>query len=125
MRAADEIQFGRTGDAVGQSLASTMMSLTSGDHRPTRQVDALVNALRGVMAGREVSEGQAVELSQCVVNVLRGQASNFTLAAQVRQQLTALRVGEQRTDQIVKRFIALGESVRGPDDIPVFVDQLK
>ena len=116
---------GRADDAAGQSLASTMMSLTTGDHRPARQVDALVNALRGVMAGREVSEAQAAVLSQCFVNVLRGQGSNLTLATQVRQELTALRVGDQRTDLIVKRFIALGEAVRGPDDIPVLVDSLK
>ena len=116
---------GRTDDAVSQSLASTMMSLTTGEHRPARQVDALVNAMRGVMAGREVSESQARALSQCIVNVLRGQGSNLTLAAQVRQELTVLRVGDQRTDLIVKRFIALGETVRGPDDLPVLKDSLK
>ena len=108
-------------DSVSQSLAGRMISIAPLEHWAGRQqMDALISALRGVMAGREISDAQLTVLSQCIVNVLRGQGgSNFALAAEIRQELTTLGIGDQRSDLIVRRFVALGETVRGPDDMPV------
>jgi len=57
-------------------------------------------------------------LEQAIDEVLRSSGATFTSASRLRETLTALGVDASRLQIIVKRFIAIGEEVRGPDDLP-------
>lgn len=111
-----------TGAASAEELAETMFALA----RPLRQisrgdVEKLGSALSGAMSGRELRETQAAPISRLITALLQGGGSNFALARQLRDALTALRIGDQRTDLIVRRFVAVG----GPDDSPVEQNRLE
>jgi len=45
-----------------------------------------------------------------------GNVTNFRLAQRLRESLAALGANEANTDLVVRRFVAVGEAVRGPDD---------
>jgi hypothetical protein len=111
---------GSANDAVTQGLADSILSLAIRTHQPTRQEAAdFANALRGAAAGRADDESQISILTRCILDILRSRGlSNFALAAQVRAALTALQVSGQKVDVAVQRFIAIGQSVRGPDAVP-------
>jgi hypothetical protein len=107
-------------DQVSKTLVNAMLSLAVREQQPTRQeLGELARALRGAMAGRVIADSQLSVLSRCIVDVLHPDGmSNFMLASQVREVLTTLRVGDTKADLIVRRFVAVGEAVRGPDDLP-------
>lgn len=115
------VSAGTPNDSIGQTLVGTMMSISLPDHQPSRQqLVGLADALRGVLVKRGISEAQVSVLSECIVDALSGaKASNFALASQLRNELATLRVDDQKADLIIRRFMAVGEAVRGPDDVPV------
>jgi hypothetical protein len=108
-------------DSVSRTLVNAMTAIANHEHQPTRQeLVQLADALRGAIAGKQISDAQLAVLSRCVVDALRGEGgSNLLLASQVRATLGALRVGDAKVDLIIQRFVAIGEAVRGPDDLPV------
>ena len=87
-------------------------------HQPTRQELAnFANVLTGAEVGKAIGDMQASLLSRCIVNVPRGKkTSNFALAGLLRDTLALLQVDDSKTDLLVRRFIVIGEAVRGPDD---------
>jgi hypothetical protein len=98
-----------------------MAGISQREHQPTRQqFSSFANALPGAATGKTISGIQASLLSRCILNVLRGErTSNLLLAGNFRDTLAFLRIDDAKTELLVRRFIAIGEAVRGPDDSPV------
>jgi aspartokinase len=105
-------------EQAAQNLTDAMMFIAQREHHPTRQQLAdFANALTGAEVGKTISDSQESLVGRCIVGVLRGEkTSNFALAALLRDTLTLLRTDDTKTDLLVRRFIAIGEAVRGPDD---------
>jgi len=102
-------------------LTDAILAIALKDREPTRQeVTGFTDALANAKPSGPIPSAQVSALESCIVGVLRDQSpSNFALAARLRQALTAIRVNDLKTDLIVRRFLAIGEAVRGPDDIKV------
>ncbi|PYT31508.1 MAG: hypothetical protein DMG57_04930 [Acidobacteria bacterium] len=74
--------------------------------------------LTSALIGRDMTNSHLMMLEQAIDEVLRSSGATFTSASRLRETLTALGVDASRLQIIVKRFIAIGEEVRGPDDLP-------
>lgn len=115
----------RTSDArrelLSQQLTETMMSLARDDRKPKRSdVSALSAGLVSALpAIRHDTKREAV-LSQCIADLmLRDHPSNSTLGDRLRGTLQGLGLSEKRIYPILRAFSAIGEAVRGPDDLAV------
>ncbi len=104
--------------SLNQQLAERMLALASPERQPARPVIAafaveLGNALRGT----SLNDQQDTILQQCLVDVMRtGNGTNYRLARTLRDALTALGINEPNTDLVTRKFVAVGEALRGPDD---------
>jgi hypothetical protein len=110
-----------TGDASADELAEEIVSLAPPMQRIFRNdITRLATALSGVMQGRKVTADQTETLSRCIVGLLQGaEVSNFALAVQFRDTLTAMGIVDPKTDLLVRRFVDVG----APDDYPLRPDR--
>jgi hypothetical protein len=105
-------------DSLNQQLADSMLALASSEQQPARPVIAafaleLANALRGT----SFNDRQDTILQQCIVDVMRAEnGTNYRLARTLRDALTTLGANEPNIDLVTRKFVAVGEAVRGPDD---------
>jgi len=113
-------------EPLSQQLADSMMALAQRDHQPARQdVTGFTDEFTRVLVGKKFNNDQAAVLQQCLMDVVRGTGiSNFSLAQRLRETLTALRVDDLKTDLVTRRFLAIAEAVRGPDDSPLRADRV-
>jgi hypothetical protein len=58
-------------------------------------------------------------LRRSIADVLLSSGATFIPASRLRETLTAKGIDSSKTQEIVKRYIAIGEEVRGPDDLHV------
>ena len=56
-------------------------------------------------------------LERSIDDVLRSTGATFASATHFRETLATLGVEASKLQVITKRFIAIGEEVRGPDDL--------
>jgi len=108
-------------DVLGRQLADSMMALAIGDRQPVpSDVEGFTSEFTRALAGRGFNNDQGAVLQQCLLDIVRGTGtSNLSVAQHLRETLTALRVDNPATDAVIKRFLAIGEAVRGPDDSPL------
>ena len=76
--------------------------------------DELVNAVHG----KNMTDAQALMLEDSIEAVLRSNGATFRAASRFREALVAFGVDAPKLQILTKRFIAIGEEVRGPDDQP-------
>ena len=126
--------------SLSQRLADDMMALATGDRRPSRaEVVAfsgeLTRTLRGAWQAQPAPQTplrmgdlsrNATEidteawLQQCLVDIVRVPGpTNLDIAERLRRVLTQLRIKDSESNLLIRRFLAIGESVRGPDDSPL------
>ena len=105
-------------DLLSRQLADSMFPLVVRERQPTvPQVPDFTSEITRALAGRALSDEQVTALQQCIVGMLRGAGiSNFALAQSLQETLTALKVNDPQTDRIIRRFLTIGEEVRGLDD---------
>ena len=105
-------------DFLSRQLADSILPLVVRDHEPTvPQVTDFTHEISRALVGRMLSNEQVWALQQCIVDMLRGAGiSNFALAQRLHETLTALEVNDARTNIIIRRFLTIGEAVRGLDD---------
>jgi hypothetical protein len=105
-------------DLLSQNLADSMLPLVVRGHEPTvPEVTDFAREITRALAGRALSDEQVVALQECLVGMLRGTGiSNFALAQHLQETLTALSIDDTQTDLIIRRFLDIGEAVRGLDD---------
>jgi hypothetical protein len=125
--------------SLNQRLADDMMALATGDRRPSRAEVAafsgeLTHTLRGAWhaqpaqtplrtgdLSRNATEiDTEASLQQCLVDIVRvSNSTNLGIAERLRRVLTQLRINDSESNLLIRRFLAIGESVRGPDDSPL------
>jgi hypothetical protein len=113
--------------ARGAELTDTILAISLNDREPTRQeVTGFTEALANAKATGPIPSAQVSAILSCIVDVLRDEStSNFALAERLRHALTAIRVNDLKIDLIIRRFLSVGEAVRGPDDIKVIDEPVR
>jgi hypothetical protein len=105
-------------DSLNQQLADSMLALTLPERQPARTtIVAFTTELANALRGTSFHDEQDAALQQCIVDVMRAEkVTNYRLARSLRDALAALGANEPNTDLVIRRFVAVGEAVRGPDD---------
>jgi len=110
--------------SLAHQLVDVMMSLEAGDRRPSRPtVESFVAEFVGAVIGRTFTNAQMALLQRSITEVLSGSTTNLNSASHLRESLAAFHVDSSRMQVITRRFIAIGEEVRGPDDSPLVGDK--
>ena len=111
---------GASNETLRDRLAEEMMTLATVRHQPSESsVTAFAEEFTAALLGKDLAGDTATRLRRCLVDALRPSGSTFLAAARLRETLTELRVKPLAVQSITKRFIAIGEQVRGPDDLPI------
>jgi hypothetical protein len=72
------------------------------------------------LTGRQLNNAQITAMRECLIEVMRRTGtSNAGLASRLQQTLIGIGVGSEKTQLIVRDFIALREAIQGPDDSPL------
>ena len=94
------------------------MSMADSEHKPARTtVERFTEELTSALIGRDLTATQVMMLERSIDEVLRSSGATFKSASRLRETSAALGVDASRLQIIIKRFIAIGEEVRGPDDL--------
>ncbi len=105
---------------LSHQLADAILLLAETGHQPSRSaVTSFADELTTVLLGEELTNSQVTTLAQSMEEVLRRSGTTtFIPASQLRETLAALGVDASKVQIITRRFIAIGEEIRGPDDMP-------
>jgi hypothetical protein len=111
----------------GTELTDTILAIALKDWEPTRQeVTEFTEALVAAKPPGPIAPAQVSAIQRCIVDVLRDEStSNFALAERLRHALTVIHVNDLKTDLIIRRFLAVRQGVRGPDDIKVIDEPVR
>lgn len=110
--------------SLAHQLVDVMLSVGEGDRRPSRStIEVFADEFVGALIGRSFTKDQLSMLQRSIMEVLRGSTTNLNSASHLREPLAALHVDSSRMQAITKRFLAIGEEVRGPDDSPLIGDK--
>ena len=105
--------------ALSDQLVGAIMAMAELGHPPSRPViAAFADALTSGLAGKNLTTAHVAAVRRCIADVLLGSGATFIPASRLRETLTAIGVDSSKTQEIVKRYIAIGEEIRGPDDMP-------
>jgi hypothetical protein len=106
---------------LSHRLADEIMSMADSEHQPSLPavVTGFADELTSALIGRGLTNPQVMMLEQSIDEVLRSSGATFTSASRLRETLTAIGVDASKLQIITKRFIAIGEDLRGPDDLQV------
>ena len=105
---------------LSRQLADAILLLAESGHQPSRSaVTSFADELTTALLGRELTNSQVTSLAQSIEEVLRRSGTTtFIPASRLRETLAALGVDASKVRIITRRFIAIGEEIRGPDDMP-------
>jgi len=107
---------------LSHQLVDEIMSMADSEHKPVRTtVERFTEELTSALIGRDLTNPQVMMLERSIDEVLSSSGATFTSASRLRETLAALGVDASRLQIIVKRFITIGEEVRGPDDLKLSV----
>ena len=105
---------------LSYQLADEIMSLADSDGQPSRAtVTDFTDELTKALIGKSMTDAQALLLEASIDAVLRSTGATFRTATHLRETLATIGVDASKLPIITKRFIVLGEEVRGPEDLPV------
>jgi hypothetical protein len=105
---------------LSNRLVDEMMALAKRDQSPSRAaVQRFSEDLSSALIGRDITKIRAAALRQAISEVLSGKGSTFVPASTLREVLTSCGIDAVTVQGIVRRFIDIGQEVRGPDDLPV------
>lgn len=112
--------------SIAERLTREIMALASADRKPS---SAVVSDFAGdfteALIGKALTNSQVSALESSITNLSRGLTATFSSAEHLRQQLEAIQIDGSRITIIIKRFVAIGEQIRGPDDQPILRSPLK
>jgi hypothetical protein len=105
---------------AARQLTDALLSLTIEDRRPARAtVEKFAEEFTSAVSGKKLTAIQFTDIQLALVNMVRGEISNYRSARVLRDALASLRLDPAKEQAITTRFLAIGEEVRGPDDSPV------
>ena len=111
-------EAGASRPALSQQLAEELMSLAEKDCKPSSTTLAkFSDELSKALLGRHMTDPQALMLEESIDSVLHSTGATFRAASHFRETLVAIGVEAASAQIVTKRFIAIGEEVRGPDDV--------
>jgi len=106
--------------SLSNQLVGAMMAVADPVHPPSRPVVAgFADALTSALAGKYLTTPHVMMLQRSIADVLLPSGATFIPATRLRETLAAIRIDSSKTQEIVKRYIAIGEELRGPDDLRV------
>jgi mannitol-specific phosphotransferase system IIBC component len=107
---------------LSKQLVNEMMALTRRDQSPSEaSVQRFSEDLTGALVGKDVTKIRAEALRKAIFDVLSGKGSTFMPASSMRETLASCGIDDRTVQRIVRRFIDIGQEVRGPDDVPVLM----
>src|SRR5690348_2663713 len=105
---------------LSAQLIDEMARMAPADRRPTRGTLAgFANEFTAALMGKDLTRLQRTTLQLAITDLVAGSGANYKPAGILREVLEAAGVGASRTQRIVTSFIAIGEEIRGPDDIHI------
>ena len=106
---------------LSQGLAHVMMRFAEDSDRPPWPVVvSFTDKLTRELIGKQPNSDQTTAMRECIVEVMRRTGtSNAGLASRLRQTLIGIGIDSSKTQLVVRDFIAVRETVQGPDDSPV------
>jgi hypothetical protein len=112
------MQPGVSADLASQQLADSMAALALPERKPTRpELTAFTDELAKAFNGKIFDHTQGATLVQCIADLLRAEdVSNYQIAERLRETLSAAGISDGSADLVIRRFLVIGEAVRGPDD---------
>lgn len=106
--------------SMTKQFADEMMAGASNDRKPSRStVELFADKFVRAMRGRKIPKPQLVALQNSLTQMLDGTHPNSNSASRFREVLTVLNIDSSVREELTARFIAVGEDIRGPDDLPV------
>lgn len=104
---------------LSRQLAGAILSLAQAGHEPSRSaVTSFSEELTAALQGKDLIKEQLTAVEQSIGEALQVTGATLIPASRLRETLTALGVDATRSQTVTRRFIAMGEEVRGPDDMP-------
>jgi len=106
---------------LSQGLAHVMMRFAEDSDRPPWPVVvSFTDKLTRELIGKQPNSAQTTAMRECIVEVMRRTGtSNAGLASRLRQTLIGIGIDSSKTQLVVRDFIAVRETIQGPDDSPV------
>ena len=103
--------------SLARQLSDEMVAFADTDRKPLRAtVSGFAHEFTHALFGKSLTNAQVSVLQSSITDLLRGSTANFNSASRLREVLVAVHVDDSKTQRITRRFIAIGEEVRGPDD---------
>lgn len=104
--------------ALSAQLVDEMLAMAPKDRQPSRgAIAGFANVFTTALMGKDLTRAQISALQRSITELLSGAGTNFKPAGTLRETLTSIGVGVP-IQSIITRFVAMGEEVRGPDDVP-------
>ena len=105
--------------SLTNQLVEAMMALANKDRQPARStVVSFADEFTGMVFGKSLTNDQLDGLAAAIGEVMTGSTTNFKSSGHFRDILTAVGIDSMKKQTVTRRFIAIGEEVRGPDDSP-------
>jgi len=105
--------------SLTNQLVEAMIALANKDRQPARStVVSFADEFTGMVFGKALTNNQLDGLAAAIGEVMTGSTTNFKSSGHFRDILTAVSVDSMKKQTVTRRFIAIGEEVRGPDDSP-------
>jgi len=106
--------------SITNQLAEKLMALAQTDHQPSRPTvelfaDKFVRAIRG----KKMTRTQVIAFQSSFAQMLDGARPNFYSASHFHEALISLSIDSLVREELTAKFIAIGEEIRGPDDLSV------
>jgi len=106
--------------AAAQRITNEMMLLARTDRQPLRGlVLSFADEFANLLAGKEIGTNQVSGLTKSMADVIQGSGATFNAVTGFRQSLKVSGIPPERCNVVIRRLIAVGEEVRGPDDLPI------
>ncbi len=110
---------GASRTTLSRQLADAILSLAQAGHEPSRStVASFSEELTAALLGKDLTKEQLTAVEQSIGEVLHVTGATSIPASRLRETLTALGVDATMSQTVTRRLIAMGEEVRGPDDMP-------
>ena len=101
-----------------ERLTDDMLALANRDHEPSRTVVlGFTGEFTAALHGKDLSTRSVTVLQQSILDVMRETSATFVPAASLRQILSQAGVDPAKAQLITRRFMAIGEEIKGPDDL--------
>ena len=103
---------------LAPQLADNLLALANPDHQPSgTTVTVFAGQFTEALIGNTMAAANMGQVQRCLTDALRGSRSNLRSASDLRDWLTRFRVDPTKIHAITKSFLAIGEEIRGPDDL--------